>query len=183
MLISVMTKNMGMQAPEPMLMLAQGTQPFNAKEEDERGVLVPIEEGGANLSQTLDNLNPSKMDKKKVGYVTRGSKNKKAYNNKTHIPKKKGCSLGRNTKSVDVRIAKEREANGELIKHEQKDPPKDKDVFASINTFVLNTSIAFSSRPNVTALDEDDNKKASEELWHTDLLVVPLNLYSFVCQI
>jgi hypothetical protein len=47
----------------------------------------------------------------------------------------------------------------------------------------LNTSIAFSSRPNVTALDEDDNKKASEELWHTDLLVVPLNLYSFVCQI
>jgi len=35
------------QAPEPMLMLAQGTQPFNAKEEDERGVLVPIKEGGA----------------------------------------------------------------------------------------------------------------------------------------
>jgi len=42
------------------------------------------------------------MDKKKVSYVTRGSKKKKAYNNKTHIPKKKGYSLGRNTKSVDV---------------------------------------------------------------------------------
>jgi len=73
---------MGTQAPEPMLMLAQGPQTSNAKEQDERGVFVPIEEGGANLSQTLDNMNPPKVDKKKVGYVTRGSNKRKAYNNK-----------------------------------------------------------------------------------------------------
>jgi len=56
-------------------------------------------------------------------------------------------------------------------------------VLTSISTFIVNTSIASSSGPNVTALDEDNNKKASEELRHTNLLVVPLNLYSFVCQV
>jgi hypothetical protein len=43
------------------------------KEEDEWDVLVPIKEGGVNLSQMLDNLSPLKVDKKKDGYVTRGS--------------------------------------------------------------------------------------------------------------
>jgi hypothetical protein len=44
----------------------------------------------------------------------------------------------------------------------------------------MNTSIASSSRPNVVALDEDDNKKVSEELQGVDLLVVPLSPYNFV---
>jgi len=39
------------------------------KEEKEQE--VPTEEGGANLSQKLDNPSPPKVDKKKVGYVTR----------------------------------------------------------------------------------------------------------------
>jgi hypothetical protein len=64
-------------------MLTQGAQTSDSKEEDEQGVVIPIEEGGANLSQTLDNLNLSKVDKKKVSYVTRGSNKRKASNNKT----------------------------------------------------------------------------------------------------
>ncbi len=40
------------------------TQNFDAKEEDEQKVFIPIEEGGSNLSQKLDNLSPLKVDKK-----------------------------------------------------------------------------------------------------------------------
>jgi hypothetical protein len=58
------TKNTRTQPSKPMLMF---TQNFDAKEEDEQKVLIPIEEGGANLSQKLDNLNPLKVDKKKLG--------------------------------------------------------------------------------------------------------------------
>jgi hypothetical protein len=72
-----------MQPQEPMLMVIQGTQIFDAEEEDEWNVIVPIEEGGANLSQTLDNLSPPNVDKKKASYVTRGSNKRKASNNKT----------------------------------------------------------------------------------------------------
>jgi len=42
-----MTRNMGTQPPKPMLMF---TQNFDAKEEDEWEVFVPIKEGGANMS-------------------------------------------------------------------------------------------------------------------------------------
>ncbi len=56
----------------------------------------------------------------------------------------------------------------------------DKDVLASINTSVMNTSIASSSRPNVVALNEDNNKNVSEELQGVDLLIVPLSPYNFV---
>jgi hypothetical protein len=38
-----------------MLMLTQGAQTSDVKEEDERDVLVLIKEGGVNLSQMLDN--------------------------------------------------------------------------------------------------------------------------------
>ncbi len=75
---------------------------------------------------------------------------------------------------------KEREASEEFIHHEQKDPLKDEDVFTLINTSVINTSIASSSRPNVIALDEDDNKKVGEEWQSADLPIVLLNPYSFV---
>jgi hypothetical protein len=47
----------------------------------------------------------------------------------------------------------------------------------------VNTSIASSSRLNVAVLNEDDNKKTDEELQCADLTIVPLSLYSFVCQI
>jgi hypothetical protein len=55
------TKNIRTQPPKPMLMF---TQNFDAKEEDEQKVFIPIEEGGSNLSQKLDNLSPLKVDKK-----------------------------------------------------------------------------------------------------------------------
>jgi hypothetical protein len=51
--------------------------------EEEQEVFFSIEEGGVNLSQTLDNPSPPKVDKKKVGYVKRGSNRKKASNYKT----------------------------------------------------------------------------------------------------
>jgi hypothetical protein len=101
-----------------MLMLTQGAQTFGVEEEEKWKVLIPIEEGGTNLSQTLDNPNPLKVDKKKVGYVTRGSNKRKASNNKTQVPKKKGRSRGRNPKNVNVQTMREWEANEELIDHE-----------------------------------------------------------------
>jgi len=88
------------------------------EEEGEQKVLIPLKEGGANLSQTLDNPSPSKLDKKKVGYVTRGSNKKKTSSNKTQVPKKKGRSRGRNPKNVDVQAMRERKASEELIDHE-----------------------------------------------------------------
>ncbi len=60
-----------------MLIITQGAQTYNADEEEERKVLIPIEEGGVNMSQMLDNLNPPKVDKKKVSYVTKGSNKNK----------------------------------------------------------------------------------------------------------
>ncbi len=134
------------------------------EEEGERKVLVLIKEGGANLSQTLDNPSPLKLDKKKVGYVTGGSNNRKTSSSKTQVPKKKGCSWGRNPKNVDVKAMREWEASEEFIDHEQEDHLKDEDVFALINAFVVNTSIASSFGPNMATLDEDDSKNTSEEL-------------------
>ncbi len=78
--------------------------------------------------------------------------------------KKKGHSRGRNSKNIDVQAMKEREAGEELTDHEQEDPPKDKDVLISINTSIVNTSIASSIRSNVVALDGEDSKKTIEEL-------------------
>jgi hypothetical protein len=66
-----------------MLMLTQGTQKTNVEDKEKQKVVVPIKEGGANLSQMLENSNPSKVNKKKVGYVARGSNNRKVSNNKT----------------------------------------------------------------------------------------------------
>jgi hypothetical protein len=56
------------------------------------------------------------------------------------------------------KVARSRESSEELTNHEQEDPPKDEDVFPSINTFVINTSITSSSRLNVVALNEDNKK-------------------------
>ncbi len=56
-------------------------------------------------------------------------------------------------------------------------------MFTLVITYVVNTSIASSSRLNVAVLNEDDNKKTDEELQCADLTIVPLSLYSFVCQI
>jgi hypothetical protein len=134
------------------------------EEEEEREVLVPIKEVGANMSQTLDNPSPLKLDKKKVGYVTRGSNKINTSNNKTQVLKKKGHFWGRNLESADVQVAREWEVNEEFIDHEQEDPPKDENVFPSIYTSVVNTLIASSFGPNVATLDEDDNKNANEEL-------------------
>ncbi len=87
----------------------------------------------------LDNPSPSKLDKKKASYVTRGNNKRKASSSKTQVLKKKGHSWGRNLESVDVQVARERKANEELIDHEQEDPPKDEDVFALINTSIVNS--------------------------------------------
>jgi hypothetical protein len=83
MLIGVATKNTETQSLELMLMLTQGALTSDVEEEDEQDVLVLIKEGGANLSQTLDNLSPLNVDKKKASYVTRGSNKRKASSNKT----------------------------------------------------------------------------------------------------
>ncbi len=134
------------------------------EEEKEQEVPIPIKEGGANLSQTLDNPNPPKLDNKKVGYVSRGINKRNASNNKTQVLKKKGRFWERNPKNVDVQVAREWDVNEELTNHEQEDLLKDEDVFASINTSVVNTSITSSFGPNVVVLDENDNKNANEEL-------------------
>jgi hypothetical protein len=126
-------------------------------------------------------LNPPKVDKKKASYVTRGSNKRKASNNKTQILKKKSFFRGRNPKNANVQAGKEWEANEELTNHEQEDPLKDEDVFALINTSIMNTLITSSNGPNFMALDEDDNKNVGEELQHAELPIVLLNLYSFVC--
>jgi hypothetical protein len=89
------------------------------EEEDEQHVLVPIEEGGANLSQMLDNPSSPKVDKKEASYVTRGSNKRKAPSSETQVLEKKGHFWGRNLKSVNVQVAKERKANEEFIDHEQ----------------------------------------------------------------
>ncbi len=44
MMTSVAIKNMGMQPLEPMLMLTQGAQTFDADEEDEQDVLILLKE-------------------------------------------------------------------------------------------------------------------------------------------
>jgi hypothetical protein len=69
----------------------------------------------------LDNPNPPKVDKKKVGYVTRGSNKRKAPNSKIQVLQNKGRSRGRNPKSVDVQATKEWEVSEEFIDHEQED--------------------------------------------------------------
>jgi len=53
-------------------------------------------------------------------------------------------------------------------------------VLPSINTSIINTSIAFSIGRNVAALDGEENKKVGEKLQSADLLVDPLSLYNFV---
>jgi hypothetical protein len=59
---------------------------------------------------------------------------------------------------------RKREASDKLTNHEQVDPPKDEDVFISIKTSIVNTSIASSIGPNVVVLNGKDSKKTSEEL-------------------
>ncbi len=54
-------------------------------------------------------------------------------------------------------------------------------MLASINTSIMNTLITSSYGLNVVALDEDNNKKVSEELQRVDLFIIPLSPYSFVC--
>jgi len=95
--------------------------------------------------------------------------------------KRKVHSQRKNLKNVHVQALKKQEFSEELIDHEQEDPPKDEDVLASINTSIVNTSIAFSIGPNVVVLHGVDNKKVGEELRCTDLPIGPLNLYNFVC--
>jgi hypothetical protein len=63
-------------------------------------------------------MNPLKVTKKKVGYVTRGSNKRKASSNKIQVSRKKGQSRGRNLESVDVQTARKWEANEEFINHE-----------------------------------------------------------------
>lgn len=94
-------------------MFTQGAQTYDVEEEEELEVLVLTKEGGANLSQTLDNQNPPKVDKKKVGYVIRGSNKRKASNNKIPILKKKGRSWGRIQKTLMFKLRK----NGRLMKN------------------------------------------------------------------
>ncbi len=104
------------------------------------------------------------MDKKKSSYVTRGNNKRKAFNSKTHVLKKNGHFWGKIPKRVDFQVVREWEASDELIDHEQKDQPKDKDVLALINMSIINTLIASSSRPTMATLDEDDSKKIGKKL-------------------
>jgi len=51
-----------MQSPQPILMFTQGAHTYDAEEEKEQEIFVPTKESGANLSKTLDNLSPPKVD-------------------------------------------------------------------------------------------------------------------------
>jgi hypothetical protein len=93
-----------MQPLEPILMFTQGAQTYDVEEEEEPKVLVLTKEGGTNLSQTLENQSPPKVDKKKVGYVTRGGNKRKASSNKNPISKKKGHSWGRIQKTLMFKL-------------------------------------------------------------------------------
>jgi hypothetical protein len=61
-----MTRNIGTQLVEPILMFTQGAQTYDAGEEEKQEVLI-ANEGGVNLSQMLENRSPPKVDKRKLG--------------------------------------------------------------------------------------------------------------------
>jgi hypothetical protein len=50
MLTNVTTRNTRTQLPEPLLMLTQGSQIYDAKKEEEQEVLITTKEGGVNVS-------------------------------------------------------------------------------------------------------------------------------------
>jgi hypothetical protein len=81
--MGVTTWNTRTQLSELILMFTQGAHTYDAEEEVEQEVFVPTKERGANLSKTLDNLSPPKVDKGKARYVTRGSNKRKASCSKT----------------------------------------------------------------------------------------------------
>jgi hypothetical protein len=76
---------------------------------------------------------------------------------------------------------RERKASEEFTYHEQKDPPKEEDVLASVNTSIINTLITSSIWLNVVALDVEKSKNVNEELQNANLPIDPLSLYCFVC--
>jgi hypothetical protein len=52
----------------------------------------------------------------------------------------------------------------ELSGHDQENSWKEDNVFAFINTLMVNTSITLSLRPILVAIDANENHKAGEEL-------------------
>lgn len=154
-----------------------------------------------NQSQTLEHLNPPKVNKKKPGYVTRG-KNKKRTSNmnnqlmsKSQPVRKKGRFQGRNPKNNDspiplalevIPFAQEaspkayQEAPEEPSGHDQEDSRKEDNVLASINMSMVNTSIASSLRPTLVVVDVDESYKAGEELCDVEPPLNVLSSYNFV---
>lgn len=102
--------------------------------------------------------------KRKLAMSQGEKKKRKAFSSKIQVLKRKGHSRGKYLKNVNVQDLEEQEANGKLTDHEQEDPLKDEHVLASINTSIVNASIASSMGLNVATLDGEDNKKIGEEL-------------------
>jgi hypothetical protein len=95
--MGVVTWNTKTQPPKPILMLTQGAHTYDVEEETEQEVFVLTKEGGSNLSKTLDNLSPPKVNKKKIGYVTRGI-NKRGLLQKNSSSKKERSFSGEKSK-------------------------------------------------------------------------------------
>lgn len=103
-------------------------------------------------------------DKKKVGHATRGSNKKKSFNSITQVLKKKVVLARKIEKPSMFKLLREQEASEKFTYHEQKDPPKDEDVLALVNTSIINMLIASSTWLNVVALDVKESKNFNEEL-------------------
>jgi hypothetical protein len=78
-----MTWNAKIQLLELILMIIEATQ--TNVEDNEDVIIIPIEEKVMNLFQTLDQLNPPKVNKKRPNYVTRGKNKKRALNSFSHL--------------------------------------------------------------------------------------------------
>jgi hypothetical protein len=102
---------------------------------------------------------------------------------KARVTRRKVILRGKIQKLLMFKLQENERSMRNSLTMRQKDPLKDEDVFALINTSIMNTSIVSSFGLNVVVLNEDDNKKINEELWHIDLPIVLLGLYSLVCRV
>ncbi len=64
--------------------------------------------------------------------------------------------------------------------HDQEDSRKEDDVFTSLNTSMVNTSIALLLGPTLATIDANESKKVGDELQGVELPLDIWNPYSFV---
>jgi len=78
-MIDVMIQNVGTQPPKPISMITEAIR--TNVEDDEDVIIIPIVKEVVNQSQTLDHMNPPKVDKFFFGYITKGKNKRRASSN------------------------------------------------------------------------------------------------------